>query len=483
MSRLSIRRRLWPGPIPLDLSAPRVALNSITFRFLAGAGVALLIALVVAGLLFFSLYRDWREREVNGIIQAKIDSVVLGFDVDRPRRSEIASNFKQQPYANRFTGAYWMIVRRDEKSKSDTLQLWSASLGEPTNPSPDVLPIETGKLRQYHHYEAKGPYGKRLRLISYMVNLADKANPYIIIASWPLDPLEDEVDSFGFNLVLTLGILGLILLISIGIVIRYGLRPLRKVAPALAAIRSGKAERLSGPFPSEIAPLADEVNALLDHNAQVVERARTHAGNLAHALKTPLAVLQNEAGASKSALSDKVVEQTKIMKDSVEHHLARARMAAQAGVLGARTEVMPIVDGLARTLEKIHRDKNLKITTEGPPELAFRGERQDFEEALGNLMDNACRYARGHVHVSVVQEPGGRRPALVVTVEDDGPGLSQSQRRKAVKRGTRLDEQTPGSGLGLSIVRDVAEMYDGAFDLSESDLGGLAARITLPAAA
>ena len=168
-------RSLWSRGWP-----PRIAVNSITFRFLAGASIALLIALVVAGLLFSSLYREWREREVDNIIRSKIDSVVLGFDVDRPRRSEIASNFKQQPYSNRFTGAYWMVVRRNDKDKSDTLQLWSASLGEANNPSPDVLPVETGKLREYHYYEAQGPFGKRLRLISYKVNLADKKMPYVV---------------------------------------------------------------------------------------------------------------------------------------------------------------------------------------------------------------------------------------------------------------------------------------------------------------
>jgi len=463
-------------------SPPRIAVNSITFRFLAGATVALLIALVVAGLLFFSLYREWRQREVDSIIRAKIDSVLIGYNPDRPQDSQIGSNFNQQPYSNQASGAYWMVVKRNEKTRNDVLQLWSVSLGDPNTPRPDVLPIQTGKVSTYHAYEAKGPFGKRLRLTSYKVFLADNKDPHIIVASWPLDPLEDEVDNFGIALVATLGILALILLIAIGIVIRYGLNPLRQVAPALAAIRSGKAERLTGPMPTEIAPLADEVNALLDHNAQVVERARTHAGNLAHALKTPLAVLQNEAGASKTDLADKVVEQTRVMKDSVEHHLARARMAAQAGVLGARTDVMPIMEGLARTLEKIHRDKDLTIVAEGPSDAAFRGEKQDFEEALGNLMDNACRFARTAVRVSATVDPSGRRPTLMISVEDDGPGLSQSQRRKAVKRGARLDERTPGSGLGLSIVRDVAEMYDGSFDLTESDLGGLAARITLPAA-
>ncbi|MCY4190689.1 MAG: ATP-binding protein [Rhodospirillaceae bacterium] len=376
-----------------------------------------------------------------------------------------------------------MVIRRIEKTGNDILQLWSVSLGAADEMAPDILPVETGKVRTHHAYEAEGPFGKRLYLISYKVFLADSKNPHIIVASWPLDPLEDEVDNFGIALVATLGILALTLLVAMSVVIRYGLGPLRRVAPALTAIRSGEAGRLTDPMPKEVAPLADEVNALLDHNAQVVDRARTDAGNLAHALKTSLAVLQNEARACESELADKVIEQIRVMTESIEHHLARARMAAKAGVLTARTEVMPIMEGLARTLEKIHCCKNLTIITEGPTEAAFRGEKQDFEEALGNLLDNACRFASTTVRVTAILESGDRQSILTVTVEDDGPGLPQSQRRKVVKRGARLGQQTPGSGLGLSIVRDIAEMYDGDFDLAESGIGGFAARMSLPDAA
>ncbi|MEQ8697491.1 MAG: ATP-binding protein, partial [Bauldia litoralis] len=262
----------------------------------------------------------------------------------------------------------------------------------------------------------------------------------------------------------------------------FGLRPLRRVPPALAAIRSGKADRVVGPFPAEIEPLAQEINALLDQNTQVVERARTHVGNLAHALKTPLAVLMNEASRSDSALAAKVTEQTGIMKEQIEHHLSRARTAAQAGVLGARTSVMPVLEGLGRTLEAIHRARGVKIAVEGPPDAAFRGERQDLEEMLGNLMDNACKWAAGRVRVGVSVAESGDDPRLEIRVEDDGPGLSSTEMRTALKRGMRIDEKTPGSGLGLSIVADIVDMYGGSVSLDSAPLGGLLAVVDLPAA-
>ena len=257
---------------------------------------------------------------------------------------------------------------------------------------------------------------------------------------------------------------------------RFGLQPLRRIPPALAEIRTGSADRLTGSFPAEVQPLATEINQLLDHNAQVVERARTHVGNLAHALKTPLAVLTNEAAAGDAVKAGIVDTQTKVMREQVEHHLSRARLAARAGILGARTSVMPVLEGLHRTLEKIYSARGISIAINGPPDISFRGERQDLEELLGNLMDNACKWAASRVRVTVLQQDG----QMIVQVEDDGPGLTPSQRRQAVKRGQRLDEATPGTGLGLSIVTDIAEIYGGAFTLQESSMNGLMARLTLP---
>ena len=225
--------------------------------------------------------------------------------------------------------------------------------------------------------------------------------------------------------------------------------------------------------------------ALLDHNAEVVDRARTHVGNLAHALKTPLAVLTNEATGREGPLAESVKAQLAIMQQQVDHHLSRARMAARAGVLGARTSVMPVLEGLARTLEKIYRERGVSIVLDGPPAIAFRGERQDLEEMVGNLVDNACKWAQSRVAVEVSSErpdPKDDRRLVRIVVDDDGPGLSPQQREQVARRGSRLDQTKPGSGLGLSIVVELAALYGGGLTLGTAPIGGLRAELVVPGA-
>jgi signal transduction histidine kinase len=220
----------------------------------------------------------------------------------------------------------------------------------------------------------------------------------------------------------------------------------------------------------------------LKSNQEIVERARTQVGNLAHALKTPLAVLLNEARDDQSSLAAKVNEQTQLMRESVTHYLNRARMAANVGIIGRATEVRGVGESLARTLQKIYRDRELAIDVECPPELRFRGEKQDLEEMLGNLMDNACKWSAGRVSFEgrpLPDEPGGRM--LEILIEDDGPGLSPEQLAQPIQRGRRLDETKPGSGLGHSIVAELAQANGGRFELAASELGGLQARLVLPA--
>jgi len=269
--------------------------------------------------------------------------------------------------------------------------------------------------------------------------------------------------------------------------VRFGLAPLKRISAGLAAIRAGTAERLQGRFPEEIAPLARETNALIDANREIVERARTHVGNLAHALKTPLSVIVNEAAArGDDPLAAKVREQAAVMRDQVQHHLERARIAARATVVGTVTEVGPVVTALARSMEKIHRDRGIAIDIESTPATKFRGEKQDLEEMVGNLVDNACKWAQSRVAIEVLtaRAETTANPTLRVVVDDDGPGLNPSQRERiqVPRRGNRLDETKPGSGLGLSIVTDLAALYGGALTLGTAPIGGLRAELVLPAA-
>jgi len=259
--------------------------------------------------------------------------------------------------------------------------------------------------------------------------------------------------------------------------VKIGLLPLRRVSEALARIRDGKARRLDGHFPTEIAPLATELNSLIQHSEEVVGRARTHVSNLAHFLKTPLSVLAAEADAQPGPLADSVQRQVFSMRRQVDHYLSRARAAGSLDVLGNRTQVSAVMDDLARVIGRIHAARGIVIDAECSEEIFFRGERQDLEEILGNLIDNGCKWARSRVRVRC-EMAGGR---LVLTVEDDGPGLSAEQRAQVGERGERLDESVPGSGLGLAIVRDISKLYGGFFLLDASPLGGVMARLELPA--
>jgi signal transduction histidine kinase len=266
--------------------------------------------------------------------------------------------------------------------------------------------------------------------------------------------------------------------------VRFGLAPLKRISEAIADIRSGRAERLEGNFPVEIAPLARETNALIDANRGIVERARTHVGNLAHAIKTPLSVIVNEASAHGSdPFASKVLEQADVMRNQVAHHLERARIAARVTTVGTVTEVAPTIEALRRTMEKIHRDRGVIIELNADPQAKFRGERQDLEEMAGNLVDNACKWATSRVYIDVLLvrsfEPGAG-PMLRIIVDDDGRGLSPAEREQVSRRGQRLDESKPGSGLGLSIVTDLAALYGGNLSLGRAPIGGLRAELVLP---
>jgi signal transduction histidine kinase len=330
-----------------------------------------------------------------------------------------------------------------------------------------------------HGYEI-GPEEQRLRLIERTVDLGEDGRYLIVVAGDPQE-IDDEMRAFDRALLVTFGTLAAVLLLITMFQVRFGLAPLKRISEALAAIRAGTAERLDGRFPVEIAPLARETNALLDANREIVERARTHVGNLAHALKTPLSVVVNEAAGRDDALAAKVTEQANIMRDQIARHLERARLAAGLKVVGGITSVVPIVTALTRTMEKIHQSRGIVIDLDAPADVRFHGERQDLEEMVGNLVDNACKWAQMRVSVEVVAERYDGAPTVRIIIDDDGPGLGPAQREQVARRGRRLDETKPGSGLGLSIVLELAALYGGSLQLGNAPIGGLRAELVLPA--
>lgn len=327
--------------------------------------------------------------------------------------------------------------------------------------------------------ESPGPNLEPLRMHVRAV-VIEAHGPVVFSAAEDRRPSDRRVRDFALAAAGLLAVFAGLLAAGVVVLVRWGLAPILRMGAAVAAVRDGQAEWVSGNFPREIKPLAEELNGLLDHSREVVERARTHVGNLAHALKTPLTVLGNEARGQPGALAELVTRQTGAMTDQVEHHLRRARAAANARAIGARTPADAVINDLGRTLRRIYDRRGVEIEWEAAPGAVFRGERQDLEDLAGNLMDNACKWAARSVRVTAGPAAGGR---LEIVVEDDGPGLTGEQRRQALARGVRLDEQAPGAGLGLAIVTDLAAAYGGTLSLDRSALGGLCARLDLPGGA
>jgi signal transduction histidine kinase len=272
--------------------------------------------------------------------------------------------------------------------------------------------------------------------------------------------------------------LGLGLLVLAALEAFYGLWPLRRVRSEVVAIRSGSQSRISEEFPREIHPLVRELNELLSHSEAQAEEARRHAGNLAHALKTPLTVITNAATADSPDLDDTVIREATVMRRQVDHHLARARAIGRRASVQARACVWESLEAVERAVTRLY--PNVTVDIAGNKEACVRVERQDLDEMIGNLVENAAKYGHGRVFVTV--EPVGD-VGVEIMIEDDGPGIPPQERETIFARGARLDTDKPGTGLGLAIVRDVAEIYGGSVRLEESeDLGGLLARLTLPPA-
>jgi len=263
--------------------------------------------------------------------------------------------------------------------------------------------------------------------------------------------------------------------------VRRGLSPFTQLREQLTAVRSGTERQIGGTYPNEVQPLISDLNALLDHRERIVRRALAKAGDLAHGLKTPLAVLAQEAERAEAAGQHEIAvaigHEVERMKRQIDYHLAQARAAASGATPGARCVVQESADALSRTLQRLHADRHVTIAIAAPAECVVRSEREDVDEMLGNLLDNACKWAKTRVALEAVRHNG----RVIITIDDDGPGLAASMREKVLQRGVRADEAAPGSGLGLAIVRDLAELYGGSIALDDSPLRGLRARLDLPA--
>jgi len=442
--------------------------KSLTFRLIVGASLLCGATLLAAYVLLTTLFDLHLRHGVDDDLIDRLDDLAAGLET-APEGGIVLARAPDVPkYERQLSGQYWQIEAAGQppiRSRS----LWDARL---PGPSAGAALGEIG-LR-----EIKGPRSERLRLAQRTLQFQMPTAPVTFSVAADLEPVLAAARQFSRILAASLAVLGIGLVSALVLQVRVGLRPLDGIKATLAAIRAGTVQRLSDDAPTEIAPLAQELNALLDHHRSLIDRARGQAGDLAHALKTPLAVLRNELEDEDAPDRKLALEQITAMTDAVQHHLARAQAAGGARLLGMRADAADAIEALARTLPRMSdRDIEVEVALASRP-LWFAGEAQDLSELLGNLLDNACKWAAGKVRIAAARA----NDRLKVEIGDDGPGIAAEQRAAALQRGGRLDERKPGSGLGLTIALDLATLYGGTLTLGRSPLGGLKVELDLPAA-
>jgi signal transduction histidine kinase len=450
--------------------------RSLVRRLVLLAGIWNLVVLVLAGVFLTAQFRDAAIRRFDQSLAVLTDDLYAGSSVEEGvLKAPVLTDIRA---TRAYSGRYWTIFDQPagggglnvvERSRS----LFDSDLMIPAEQSERLMSAPGKTL----YFDLKGPQNRPLRAAALLARLPGYPRPVVFIAAEDRSPIDADADRFARITALALVILGGGLIAAVVVQVRVGLLPLFRLRREVASVRRGKAEKLEGTYPEELAPLAVELNALLSHNQEVVERQRTHVGNLAHALKTPLSVMLTEAGQQPGSLADVVARQAQTMREQVDHHLRRARAAARSQTSGERTPVEPIMDELAVTLERIFQDKGVEIDWRCPDDLCFQGERQDFMELAGNVMENAGKWCKGKVRAEAVASSPEQ---MTLTVDDDGPGLPPDRWADALKRGQRMDEHTPGSGLGLSIVDELARAYGGSVTLGASPLGGLRVILVLP---
>ena len=373
--------------------------RSLASRLILSSALVSIVLLAAAGFLLASIFTAALERNFDQRLRSVLDGLLANLDVSAEGAPHLSNALADPRFGLPLSGWYWQVMPVEKTPGARDLA--SASLLEQRLAVPNAARGADGVVA----FNLKDVTGVNLRAIEQVFRLPGSSREYSVLVAGNYDELSGEVKTFNRALVGSLVLLGIGLLLAIFVQVRFGLRPLRALEGNLIAIRKGEAEQLKGDYPAEIRPVAEELNLLIQSNAEIVERARTQVGNLAHALKTPLSVLTNEAAGQDTPLAAKVREQTGTMRDQVSLYLDRARRAARAHGLGAVTEVRPVLEALARTLERINRDKAVAIAVTCPEGLKFRGERQDLEEMVGNLLDNACKWAVGRVAVTAGPSP------------------------------------------------------------------------------
>lgn len=459
-------------------SPPRSLHRRLLWLTLGGMALALLLS----GLALTALFRDHVVNQFQAALARQLDQLVVELEFTDGQLSVDADAMLDPRLLKPYSGLYWQIDVLGPQQQTTLGALRSRSLWDANLAVSGRGRAVSGTLEVSR---AIGPAGEQLLVLQRVVHVPESPERnYRLIVAGDLRFNLEATRRFGLLLALALG--GLFGLFGLGAwaQVSIGLRPLRELQQALVAVREGRTARLEGHFPQEVAPLVGDFNQVLSSNAEVVQRARALAGNLAHALKTPLAVLENEAERAQRQHNEVAIpllrEQFGLIRSQVDWHLTRARIAASHGLPGRHAALQEVIRGLLRVLGRAFAARGLTFhCAPDQIDLRFAGEAQDLQEMLGNLLENACKWAAANVWITVL---AGEAPAtLVVRIEDDGPGIAPEQLEHVRQRGVRLDEQTPGSGLGLAIVQELVQLYGGKLDLQARAGGpGLSASVQLP---
>lgn len=447
--------------------------GSIRRRMFLSAAFFCVVILLVAGVALTAVYRRATERGFDERLAVYVKELIADLAAPPEESGTALGNLGEPRFDLPLSGWYWQITRLDGEKPEVR---GSRSLVGGQLPTLTDMGVRLGRRGLREAYMT-GPDSRRLRAVERLIDVGEDGR-FMLLVAGPSDDIEDDIAEFKNGLTLTFVLLGLALVGSTALQMQYALVPLKRLTSAIEKVRTGRSSHIDGTYPPDLAPLSGEMNLLIDANREILDRARTQVGNLAHALKTPLSVMVNEAGSNPEPLAEKVREQAALMRDQVQYYLDRARAAAVSGALGGVTEIEPVVAALIRTFDKIYAERHIDFDDAVAEGARFRGERQDLEEMLGNLLDNACKWAASAV--SVGTEAADMAGFVDILVEDDGPGLPEGAAAEVLRRGRRLDESKPGSGLGLSIVVDLAKLYGGRLSLEKSPLGGVRARLCLP---
>ena len=445
--------------------------GSIAFSLFWLSAAWLIVALVGTAFLLTDLYSRGLDSNLISQLRFNVDTLSSEtLDSPDPNFGDVAV---QDPRFNRAsTGWYWAI-----RDQNDQILAISGSAVGMLMPRIDT-PFDADN---YRSAILEDEAGNRIRAIERAT--ISGGRPLRIMVTGNLDDILKSASDFRGQTLIVLGAVGIALAIMSGIVARLALRPIGQLGAAIEKVREGEAETVTGTYPREIAPLAEEVNELLRSNTQIIERARNAVGNLAHGLKTPLAVLRNEAAAAgDNPLARVVGSESEKMTQLVTTYLDRARLAARTSVVGKRADATMVMLRLVRVMEKLNKHVTIAFKRPDASLPWFRGDEGDLEEMAGNLLDNACKWSRGKIAVTMAAERTPSQQFVLIRIEDDGPGLTEQEAEKVLRRGVRLDEKTPGSGLGLDIVKELVDVYGGSLQLRRSVLGGVLAELKLPAA-